>query len=71
MSYEKRNLLASIHHSLLNKAHAIGQAFNEAIQYYAIERVLYRLSASDHSEQFTLKGALMFNVWGWRTRVYP
>ena len=62
MSSEKRNLPASIHQRLLNKAHATGQAFNELIQYYAIERLLYRLSISDYSEQFTLKGALMFNV---------
>lgn len=64
MSSEKRNLPASIHQRLLNKAHATGQAFNELTQYYAIERLLYRLSVSDYSEQFTLKGALMFNVWG-------
>lgn len=32
MSSEKRNLPASIHQRLLNKAHATGQAFNELIQ---------------------------------------
>ena len=64
MKSEKRNPPASVHQRLLNKAHATGQAFNELIQYYAIERLLYRLSISDYSEQFTLKGALMFTVWG-------
>lgn len=64
MSNDKRNLSASVHQRLLNKAHETGQAFNELIQYYAIERLLYRLSVSEYAEQFTLKGALMLNVWG-------
>ena len=64
MSVEKKNLSASIHQMLLNKARQSGRAFNELIQYYAIERLLYRLSISEYSELFTLKGALMFNAWG-------
>ena len=64
MSSEKRNLAASIHQRLLNKAHESGQAFNEVLQYYSIERLLYRLSTSEYSEQFILKGALIFNAWG-------
>ena len=64
MSTERKNLPASIHQRLLNKAHQSGRAFNELLQYYAIERLLYRLSTSEYSELFTLKGALMFNAWG-------
>ena len=64
MNIEKQNLPASIHQRLLNKAHQSGRAFNELLQYYVIERLLYRLSISDYSELFTLKGALMFNAWG-------
>lgn len=64
MSSEKRNLPASVHQRLLNKAHETGQPFNELLQYYGIERLLYRLSISDHAEKFILKGALMFNAWG-------
>lgn len=30
---------------------------------YARERLLYRLSVSDHREQFILKGALLFSYW--------
>ena len=59
-----KNLPASIHQRLLNKSHETGQPFNELIQYYGIERLLYRLSISEYSSQFILKGALMFNVWG-------
>jgi hypothetical protein len=64
MNVEKKNLPASIHQRLLNKARQSGRAFNELLQYYAIERFLYRLSISEYSELFTLKGALMFNAWG-------
>jgi predicted nucleotidyltransferase component of viral defense system len=67
VSTEKKNLPASIHQRLLNKAHQSGRAFNEVLQYYAIERLLYRLSISEYSELFTLKGALMFNAWGLTT----
>jgi hypothetical protein len=64
MNTEKRNLPASIHQRLLNKSHETGRSFNELLQYYGIERLLYRLSTSEHAHKFILKGALMFNVWG-------
>jgi hypothetical protein len=64
MNAEKRDLPAFIHQRLLNKSCQSGRAFNELLQYYAIERLLYRLSISKYSELFTLKGALMFNAWG-------
>jgi hypothetical protein len=64
MSAEKRNLPASVHQRLLNQAHESGRTLNELLQYFAIERLLYRLSISEYSGLFTLKGALMFNAWG-------
>ena len=64
MKSARVNLPASIHQRLLNRAHETGRPFNELLQYFAIERLLYRLSVSDHSESFILKGALMFNAWG-------
>ena len=64
MSVEKQNLSASIHQRLLNKAYQSGQAFNELLLYYAIERLLYWRSISEYSKLFTVKGALMFNAWG-------
>ena len=30
---------------------------------YCLERLLYRISISDHAQQFLLKGALLFDVW--------
>jgi len=58
-----RDLAASIRQRLLNKARQLGRPFNEILQYYAMERFLYRLSKSPHANSFVLKGALMFNVW--------
>ena len=61
---EVKNLPASIRQLLLNKAHDNNRPFNEILQYYAIERFLYRISQSSYSDQFILKGALMFLAWG-------
>lgn len=33
------------------------------LQYFAMERFLYRLSVSPHAEKFLLKGAMMLRVW--------
>lgn len=61
---EAKNLPASIHQRLLNKARASGRPFNELLQYYAIERFLYRLAQSPYQDRFVLKGALIFAAWG-------
>jgi hypothetical protein len=34
------------------------------LEYYAMERFLYRLARSPHAGRFVLKGALMFRAWG-------
>lgn len=57
------NIAASIRQKLLNNARETGQPFNEVLQYYAIERFLYRLSVSPFADKFILKGALMLSVW--------
>jgi hypothetical protein len=48
---------------LLNKARETGRPFNELLQYFAMERFLYRLAKSTHADKFILKGALMFAAW--------
>ena len=41
-----------------------GRPLQELMQYFVMERFLFRLSKSNHAERFVLKGALMFRVWG-------
>jgi hypothetical protein len=58
-----KNMGASVRQRLLNHAKANGRPFAEVLQYYAMERFLYRLSVSAHVESFTLKGALLLTAW--------
>jgi len=63
MELKTKNIAASVHQRLLNKAKDSGRAFNEVLEYFAIERFIYRLSKSPSAERFILKGALMFTAW--------
>lgn len=56
------NIAASVRQRLLNHAHATGRPFNEVLQYYALERFLYRPSASEEANRFVLKGAMMLRA---------
>jgi hypothetical protein len=58
-----KNVAASIHQKLLNHARANDRPFNEVLQYFALERFLYRLGCSPFRQQFVLKGALMLTAW--------
>jgi len=61
---ELKNVPASIHARLLNGAKARGESFDQALQYFAIERFLYRLSKTEWAERFIVKGAIMLRAWG-------
>jgi hypothetical protein len=56
-------MAASVHDRLLKLAKHSGKPFGEVLQYFAMERFLYRLSASHLRERFILKGALMLRTW--------
>lgn len=58
-----RDIAASVRGQLQNRAKQTGRPFQELLQYFAMERFLYRLSKSEHVSRFVLKGALMFRVW--------
>lgn len=64
MSRPPRNLAASIHQRLLNGARERREDPHFILQRYAAERFLYRLGISPHREQFVLKGAMLFALWG-------
>lgn len=59
----KKNLPASVHARLLNLARAENRPLNELLQYYAIERFLYRLGTLPLQDKFVLKGAQMLRAW--------
>ena len=56
------NVSASVKQKLLNISREDKRPFNELMQYYAMERFLYRLSQSDYKDAFILKGALALQV---------
>lgn len=57
------DLGASVRQRLLNQARAQARPFQELLQYFAMERFLYRLSQSRHAQSFILKGALLLTAW--------
>ncbi|MFH0946512.1 MAG: nucleotidyl transferase AbiEii/AbiGii toxin family protein [Planctomycetota bacterium] len=63
MSGSGPNLAASIHQRLLHVARSTGQDFQQLLTRFAIERLLVRLVESQHADDFTLKGALLFVIW--------
>jgi predicted nucleotidyltransferase component of viral defense system len=62
------NVSASILARLKNQSERLGRPFAEILQYYAMERFLYRLSKTKYATKFILKGSLLFYVWNvpWR-----
>jgi len=64
MNERPKNVVASILARLRNEATAQGVPFNQVLQFYAIERFLYRLSKSRHASAVLLKGALLLKTVG-------
>ena len=63
MKKEIKNIQASIRGRLQNKAKELGRPFTEMLQYFCMERFLYRFGESKYANKFILKGALMFTAW--------
>ena len=49
------NVQASVRAQLQNKAKKINRPFAEVLQYYGMERFLYRFSKSQYARQFIVK----------------
>ena len=58
-----RDVAASIRQSLLSEAKRQNRPFQELLQYFAMERFLYRLSVHPLADHFVLKGALLMTAW--------
>ena len=57
------NLVASIRQRLLNISKEMGEDPNLVFIRYVVERMLYRITRSKHSNQFVLKGAMLITAW--------
>jgi hypothetical protein len=58
-----KNIAASIKQRLLNVARANHEEFEQVLVRYGVERLLCRLAASQHRNDFLLKGAMLFLAW--------
>ena len=58
-----KNISASVRARLLNRSREDNRSFKELLQYYGMERFLYRLSVSEYESHYILKGALMLRAW--------
>lgn len=61
---EKKDVAASVRAQLTAHARQQKRPFQEVLQYFAIERFLYRLAQSPFRGQFVLKGGVGFLAWG-------
>ncbi|MDX8386565.1 MAG: nucleotidyl transferase AbiEii/AbiGii toxin family protein [Gallionella sp.] len=64
MNEKPKNLAVSVRQRLLNLSKRDGETFDLVLTRYALERLLYRLGKSKYQDQFLLKGAMLFAVWG-------
>ena len=64
MRKEIKNIAHSVHDRLRQQGRDTHRPFNWMLKSYANERFLYRLSKSKYSEDFVLKGGLIFIGWG-------
>ena len=60
---DPRSTAASVRQRLLNLSRRSGEEFQRLLTRYAVERLLDRLSRSEHAPRFVLKGALLFTIW--------
>ena len=56
MPKEIKNIGASVRACPLNLSRANGQSFDLVLTRFALERLLFRLSQSPHTERFVLNG---------------
>jgi predicted nucleotidyltransferase component of viral defense system len=63
MAREIKNVGASVRARLLRLSKANGQSFDLVLTRFALERLLFRLSQSQHADRFVLKGAMLMMSW--------
>jgi predicted nucleotidyltransferase component of viral defense system len=63
MARSTQNIAASVRQRLLNLARQNQDDFGIVLLGYALERLIYRLSISEHGESFILKGGMLVTLW--------
>lgn len=63
MADRQRNSPDSVRQRLLNIAREQGHVFEVVLVTYGLERLLYRLSISEHRDSFVLKGGMLVTLW--------
>lgn len=63
MKRDIKDVAASVRARLQANAKDTGRPFQEVLQYFAMERFLFRLSVSPHVNRLVLKGGLMLTAW--------
>ena len=63
MAKAPSNIAKSVKDRLLNIARQEGRVFDVLLVRFALERLLYRLSISEHRDRFVLKGGMLVTVW--------
>jgi predicted nucleotidyltransferase component of viral defense system len=63
MTKAPKDMAASVRQRLLDLSRRSGEDFRWLLTRYAMERLLDRLSRSEHARRFVLKGALLFALW--------
>lgn len=63
MADPARNVGASVRARLMNHSRETGRPFESLLVHYALERLLYRLTRTEHAERFVLKGAMLLTTW--------
>ena len=58
-----RNPAASVRARLLAHAKLHGDDYQRVLTRYAIERLLFRLSQTEATDRYVLKGAMLFATW--------
>lgn len=63
MAKRPKDIAASVRQRLLNIAREEGQVFDVVLVSFGLERLIYRLSISEHSNKFVLKGGMLVTLW--------
>lgn len=63
MADPARNVGASVRARLMNHSRETGRPFESLLVHYALERLLYRLTRTEHADRFVLKGAMLLTTW--------